>query len=84
MQGRAALCGNGLLAYPEAFGRYGGAAQLAAIMPHATSVARLAAASLARGESVAPHEAQPLYLRDKVALTTRERSAAASGNGASA
>lgn len=84
MQGSAALCGNGLLACPDAFGRYDDPMRFADVMPHAASVARLAVAALARGEAVAPHEAQPLYLRDKVALTTRERSAAASGDGAPA
>lgn len=45
-------------------------------LPRAGSVARVAARCLARGESVAPEEAAPLYLRDKVAMTTRERQAA--------
>jgi tRNA threonylcarbamoyladenosine biosynthesis protein TsaB len=45
-------------------------------LPRAGSVARIAARKLARGEAVAAEEAAPLYLRDKVALTTRERQAA--------
>ena len=45
-------------------------------LPRAGSVARVAARCLARGEAVAPEEAAPLYLRDKVAMTTRERQAA--------
>ncbi|MBL0140812.1 MAG: tRNA (adenosine(37)-N6)-threonylcarbamoyltransferase complex dimerization subunit type 1 TsaB [Betaproteobacteria bacterium] len=45
-------------------------------LPRAGSVARVAARRLARGESVPPEQAAPLYLRDKVALTTRERQAA--------
>jgi tRNA threonylcarbamoyladenosine biosynthesis protein TsaB len=44
-------------------------------LPRAGAVARIAARRLARGESVAPEEAAPLYLRDKVALTVRERQA---------
>lgn len=81
--GRASLCGNGLLAYPDAFKQHCHVRQFPEIMPDAASIARLAAGALLRGETVAPHDAQPLYLRDKVALTTLERTAAA-GRGASA
>jgi tRNA threonylcarbamoyladenosine biosynthesis protein TsaB len=49
------------------------ATRIAGDLPKASAVARVAARRLARGESVAPEEAAPLYLRDKVALTTRER-----------
>lgn len=42
-------------------------------MPRAGSVARLAARRFARGGAVAAEHAAPLYLRDKVALTTEER-----------
>ncbi len=45
-------------------------------LPRAGAVARVAARKLARGESVPAEQAAPLYLRDKVALTTRERQAA--------
>jgi tRNA threonylcarbamoyladenosine biosynthesis protein TsaB len=45
-------------------------------LPRAGSVARVAARKLARGEGVSPEQAAPLYLRDKVALTTQERQAA--------
>jgi tRNA threonylcarbamoyladenosine biosynthesis protein TsaB len=47
----------------------------AAIYPTAAAVARLAAPLLARGAGVAAAEAVPLYIRDKVALTTAERKA---------
>jgi tRNA threonylcarbamoyladenosine biosynthesis protein TsaB len=36
----------------------------------------VAAQAYARGEAVSPAEALPLYVRDKVALTSAERSAA--------
>jgi tRNA threonylcarbamoyladenosine biosynthesis protein TsaB len=45
-------------------------------LPRAGAVARVAARKLARGESAPAEQAAPLYLRDKVALTTRERQAA--------
>jgi tRNA threonylcarbamoyladenosine biosynthesis protein TsaB len=45
-------------------------------LPRAGAVARVAARKLARGESMPAEQAAPLYLRDKVAMTTRERQAA--------
>jgi tRNA threonylcarbamoyladenosine biosynthesis protein TsaB len=42
-------------------------------LPRAGAVARLAKRRLARGAAVAAEHAAPLYLRDKVALTTEER-----------
>lgn len=41
--------------------------------PQAAAVARLAALEFARGNAVDAAQALPLYLRDKVALTTQER-----------
>jgi tRNA threonylcarbamoyladenosine biosynthesis protein TsaB len=69
-----AACGNGFAAYPEAFaGRDFSAGALVEVMPHASQVARLAAIELAAGRSVAPADAQPLYLRNKIAFTSAER-----------
>ena len=45
-------------------------------LPRAGAGARGAARKLARGESMPAEQAAPLYLRDKVAMTTRERQAA--------
>src|SRR6202165_1725771 len=42
-------------------------------LPRAGAVARLAARRFARGGGIAADEAAPLYLRDKVAMTTEER-----------
>jgi tRNA threonylcarbamoyladenosine biosynthesis protein TsaB len=42
-------------------------------LPRAGAVARLAARRFARGAGIAAADAAPLYLRDKVALTTEER-----------
>lgn len=43
------------------------------LMPHARSIARLAAPRFARGEGLPPEAAEPLYIRDKVALKICER-----------
>jgi tRNA threonylcarbamoyladenosine biosynthesis protein TsaB len=67
--GTPVACGNGLSAYPEAFAA-GGHAD---IMPHAEQVAQLAAIAFAAGRTVTAAEAQPLYLRNKVAYTQAER-----------
>ena len=44
--------------------------------PQARDVVRLAAPQLAAGKGVAPEDALPVYLRDKVALTLEEQGAA--------
>jgi tRNA threonylcarbamoyladenosine biosynthesis protein TsaB len=44
-------------------------------LPRAGAVARLAARRYARGGAIPAERAAPLYLRDKVALTTEERKA---------
>jgi tRNA threonylcarbamoyladenosine biosynthesis protein TsaB len=73
-QSPLAACGNGFAAYAEVFsGRDFAAAALVDIMPHASQVARLAAIELAAGHAVAPADAQPLYLRNKIAFTSAER-----------
>lgn len=65
-------CGDGFAAYPELL-----RSQLVAIhagmRPMAAEVARLGAQLFARGGGVDAAQALPLYVRDKVALTTAER-----------
>jgi tRNA threonylcarbamoyladenosine biosynthesis protein TsaB len=67
-----ALAGNAFEAYGE---RLPSAAQRCAVLPTAAALLRLAPAWLAAGRAVAPAQAQPLYVRDKVAQTTQERAA---------
>ncbi|BDT58640.1 tRNA (adenosine(37)-N6)-threonylcarbamoyltransferase complex dimerization subunit type 1 TsaB [Massilia varians] len=71
-----AACGNGFSAYPEAFaGKTFAAGALEDILPHARDLALLGAPALAAGLGVPPAQAQPLYLRNKVAYTSAERQA---------
>ena len=73
-------CGNGLAAYPEAFAAQdwaagAHAAGLVDLLPHAREFAVLGVAALAAGRAVPADQAQPLYLRNKVAYTSAERQA---------
>jgi tRNA threonylcarbamoyladenosine biosynthesis protein TsaB len=69
-------CGNGFAAYPEAFASKAFAASaLGDILPHARELAVLGAAALAAGRAVPADDAQPIYLRNKVAYTSAERQA---------
>jgi tRNA threonylcarbamoyladenosine biosynthesis protein TsaB len=76
--GQVTACGNGFSAYPSAFESRSFAKDAQPlVMPHAIQLARLAHAAFAEGRTVTPRDAQPLYLRNKVALTTVERLAKA-------
>ena len=71
-------CGNGFAAYPGAFAAQdwaagAHAAGLVDLLPHAREFAVLGVAALAAGRAVPADEAQPLYLRNKVAYTSAER-----------
>ena len=71
------LASNAHAIYPEAFAStlsQGGVAFEA--WPQAMAMLDLAILAYARGESVSPAQALPLYVRDKVALTSAERLAA--------
>lgn len=74
-EGPLAACGNGLAAYPDAFPASAFGASYPDIMPHAAQLAPLGRAALAAGRAVGAAEAQPLYLRNKIAYTSAERSA---------
>lgn len=73
----AVACGNGLRAYTAALGELTFARTCADVVPHARQVAVLAQNELAAGRTLAARDAQPVYLRNKVALTTVERLAKA-------
>jgi len=72
-------CGNGLAAYASAFDAMDFASRRPEVVPHAIQIAQLAEIEFNAGNTVAAREAQPLYLRNKVALTTAERLAKAAG-----
>lgn len=76
--GIVTACGNGFIAYAAAFAGSlapGGFAHDARpdLMPHAAQVATLATRLFQRDAAVAARDAQPVYLRNDVALTTLER-----------
>jgi len=71
--GPLSACGNGLSAYPDAFDPGAFAATLPGVMPHAAQLVTLALAELAAGRTVSAAEAQPIYLRNKIAYTSAER-----------
>lgn len=76
--GDVLVCGNGLKAYEQEFStRPFFTAQWAHLVPHAAQVATLGALAFAQGLGVTAAAAEPLYLRNKVALTTSERLAKA-------
>jgi tRNA threonylcarbamoyladenosine biosynthesis protein TsaB len=69
---------EGWLGCGDGFGAYGGRLPQFSrvrfdLKPTADTVVRLAAPRFARGEGVAAAGAMPIYVRDKVALTTAER-----------
>ncbi|HSW17789.1 MAG TPA: tRNA (adenosine(37)-N6)-threonylcarbamoyltransferase complex dimerization subunit type 1 TsaB, partial [Ramlibacter sp.] len=67
-----ALAGNVFTAYGD---RLPAGAQRTPALPTAAAMLRLAPALLAAGHAVAAAQALPLYVRDKVAQTTEERTA---------
>jgi tRNA threonylcarbamoyladenosine biosynthesis protein TsaB len=72
------IVGSGWIAYADALAaRLPVAPRLVdgARYPQARAIALLAAAQFAAGHSVAPEQALPVYLRDKVALTLKEQRA---------
>ena len=73
-QGAVVACGNGLSACSGQFSEQNTFAAIhPEIMPHAAIIAQLAQHALIAGLQVAAKDAQPIYLRNHVALTTAER-----------
>lgn len=69
-------CGNGFIEYADAFaGKPFAQDAVTDIVPHARELALLSGAALAAGQGVPAAQAQPIYLRNKVAYTSAERQA---------
>ncbi|RZU00569.1 tRNA (adenosine(37)-N6)-threonylcarbamoyltransferase complex dimerization subunit type 1 TsaB [Rivibacter subsaxonicus] len=69
-----AVAGNSLLAHAEAWAGFGGHRAPAAA-PRAEALLKLARWQWSRGDRLDAAQALPLYVRDRVALTTAEREA---------
>ena len=67
------LCGEGWTARPKLRGFFAGNRVGDFPLPDARPVLRLARGMLARGETISPMEAAPVYAREKIALTKAER-----------
>lgn len=65
--------GDGFETYSDLLGALPEVRIKRGVWPSAGAIARLAAPELAAGRGLLASEAQPLYVRDKVALTTAER-----------
>lgn len=73
-QGNVWICGNGVAIYASAFEDQAWVKGIVEdVMPHAIQTAQLANMALSLGHVLPAEEAQPLYLRNKVALTIAER-----------
>ena len=69
-------CGSGFAAHgPALEHRYRGRLSdiMPGVFPHARDIARLAVREFEQGRAVSAEQAEPVYLRDKVALKTGER-----------
>jgi tRNA threonylcarbamoyladenosine biosynthesis protein TsaB len=75
--GSPAVCGNGLSQYGDQLNHLNLTRSLPDVIPHASDIARLGAELFLKGSTVHARDAQPIYLRNKVALTTLERLAGA-------
>lgn len=69
------VAGDALSAFPELAGHVAGWERLPDLRVSAASIAVLALDAWRAGRTVAPHEAAPLYVRERVALTVDERRA---------
>lgn len=76
-QGTPVVCGNGMPAYPGQFNEcLLDKRELESIrIPHAWQILELAELKMRHGQTIKPQDAQPFYLRNKVAFTSAERAA---------
>jgi tRNA threonylcarbamoyladenosine biosynthesis protein TsaB len=76
-EGTPLACGNGIAAYREQFDQFLLDKKYAGniLLPHASQLLELAEVKLRQGQVVKAQDAQPFYLRNKVAFTSAERAA---------
>jgi tRNA threonylcarbamoyladenosine biosynthesis protein TsaB len=74
-RGDWAAAGDGFVRYPALAARLGIARVHGDVRPSARAILTLAVARVAAGEAVAAHDALPVYVRHRVALTLAERDA---------
>lgn len=76
-KGEPVICGNGAAAYRERFNASLRGKNYAdsILIPHASQILELAEMKLQKGQTINPQDAQPFYLRNKVAFTSAERAA---------
>ncbi|MDO8299497.1 tRNA (adenosine(37)-N6)-threonylcarbamoyltransferase complex dimerization subunit type 1 TsaB [Lacisediminimonas sp.] len=77
VHGTPATTGNGLVEYADSLPPAVRELHGRTALPHAAAVAELGRLAIQRGQACAAIDAQPLYLRNKIALTTAERLAKA-------
>jgi tRNA threonylcarbamoyladenosine biosynthesis protein TsaB len=75
-RGAPVLCGNALEAFSQHLSEVPVQQRRHGLTADAGVIADLAVRAVARGETLPPEAALPLYVRDKVALTVAERAAA--------
>lgn len=76
-EGSPVVCGNGIGAYREQFKYFliDKRVEETVLLPHASQILELAKVKLRQGLTVKAQDAQPYYLRNKVAFTSAERAA---------
>lgn len=74
-QSNICLAGNASTIFAEQLAHINAKHTLPLCMPRADCVAQLALSHLAAGEVLRPEQAQPIYIRNKIALTIKERNA---------
>ncbi len=76
-EGNPVACGNGIAAYIGQFSELLRDTQYLPLisLPHASQIVELAEIKLRQGLTIKPQDAQPFYLRNKVAFTSAERAA---------
>lgn len=71
-QGITVIAGTGVLAYPPLAAAFSQAAQFPALLPRAREIAQLGLGEFELGHGLSAAEAQPVYLRNQVAVAKKK------------